>query len=177
MTVTIASQPMHSLRDLLVAQLNELYASEVHSESVLPKLADAAASSKLAEAIRGHLAETKVHITRLDRVFGEIGTKPRKSETHGSKGILDDCASTATKSRMDPQVRDAAIIATIQRLEHDEIAGYGCVRTWTNLLGHQTAAAELMKTLTEERRFDEALTRLAETLNRSALEPATAGSR
>ncbi len=172
MTVTIASQPMHSLRDLLVVQLNELYASEVHSESVLPKLADAAASSKLSEAIRGHLAETKVHISRLDRVFGEIGSKPKKTETHGAKGILDDCTATATKSRMDPQVRDAAIIAVVQRLEHDEIAGYGCARTWASLLGHATAASELLKTLTEERRFDEALTKIAETLNKSALEPA-----
>jgi ferritin-like metal-binding protein YciE len=177
MAMAIATHPMNSLRDLLIAQLNDLYASEMHSESVIAKVQNAAASPKLSEALRSHLAETKVHIARLDRVFGEIGSKPKKAESHGSKGILDDCASIASKSKVEPHVRDAAIIATMQRLEHDEIASYGCARTWANLLGHQSAAAEMMKTLTEERRFDEALSRLAETLNQGALEPMTAGSR
>lgn len=174
MATTIATHPMNSLRDLLVAQLQELYAAEVHSESVMAKVADAAASAKLSEMLRAHLTETKGHIARLDRVFGEIGSKPKKMETHGSKGILEDCAAIASKSKIEPHVRDAAIIAVTQRLEHDEIASYGCVRTWANLLGYQTAAAELMKTLTEERRFDESLSRLAETLNKGALEPMAA---
>ena len=75
------------------------------------------------------------------------------------------------RAQLGEQVRDAAIIAALQRLEHDEIAGYGCARTWASLLGYTTAASELLKTLTEERRFDEGLTRVAETLNKSALEP------
>ena len=168
----IASTPtMKSLKDLLVEQINELHAAEVHSESVLAKVAAAAASPKLAEAIRGHIDETKQHLARLDRVFGELGLKPRKTETHGSKGLLEDCTLIAGRGKIEPHVRDAAIIAAMQRLEHDEIAGYGCARTWAGLLGHQTAASELLKTLTEERRFDESLTRIAETLNKSALEP------
>ena len=88
MAISIVSQPMNSLRDLMIAQLNELYASEVHSESVIAKIQSAAASPKLSEALRSHLAETKVHIARLDRVFGEVGAKPKKSESHGSKGTL-----------------------------------------------------------------------------------------
>lgn len=162
---------MKSLKDLLVEQINELHAAEAHSESVLAKLAAASSSPKLGEAIRAHIDESKQHLARLDRVFGELGIKPKKIETHGSKGLLEDCTSLAGRSKIDPHVRDAAIIAALQRVEHDEIAGYGCARTWASLLGYTTAASELLKTLTEERRFDEGLTRVAESLNKSALEP------
>lgn len=172
MTATATSTSIKSLKDLLVGQLNELYAAEVHSESVLAKVACCVSSPKLADALRAHLDETKQHLARLDRVFGELGIKPRKTETHGSKGLLEDCESVAGRGKIEPHVRDAAVIASIQRLEHDEIAGYGCARTWASLLGHATAASELLKTLTEERRFDESLTTIAETLNKSALEPA-----
>jgi ferritin-like metal-binding protein YciE len=138
---------------------------------MLTKLAGAASSPKLAEALRAHADETKQHIARLERVFGEIGGKPRKLETHGCKGLLEDCGEIAGRGRIDPHVRDAALIAVVQRLEHDEMAGYGCARTWASLLGHATAASELLKTLTEERRCDENLSRIAETLNKAALEP------
>jgi ferritin-like metal-binding protein YciE len=167
----IASSSMHSLKDLLLEQLHELHAAESHSQSILSKLATAASSPKLVEAIRAHLEETKQHVARLDRVFGELGGKPKKLETHGSKGLLEDCTEIAGRTKIDPHVRDAAIIAVVQRLEHDEMAGYGCARTWASLLGHTSAAAELLKTLTEERRFDENLSRIAESLNKAALEP------
>lgn len=167
----IATGSMNSLKDLLIEQLHELYASETHSHTVLGRLATAAASPKLAEALRAHADETKQHIARLERVFGEVGGKPRKLETHGSKGLLEDCTEIAGRSKIDPHVRDAALIAVVQRLEHDEMAGYGCARTWAGLLGHATAAGELLKTLTEERRFDESLSRVAESLNKAALEP------
>lgn len=172
MPFTASVPTIRSLRDLLIEQINELHASEIQAESVLAKVSAAAASPRLAEAIRSHIEESRQHLARLDRVFGELGLKPRKAETHGAKGLLEDCARLAARSKIEPHVRDAAIIAAMQRLEHDEIAGYGCARTWAGLLGHPTAAGELLKTLTEERRFDESLTRIAETLNRSALEPA-----
>lgn len=162
---------MKSLKDLLIEQINELYAAETQSETVLAKLAAAAASPKLADAIRTHIDESKLHLSRLDRVFGELGVKPRRIDSHGSKGLMEDCIAVAGRTKIDPHVRDAAIIAALQRLEHDEIAGYGCTKTWASLLGFPTAATELLKTLTEERRFDEGLTRVAETLNRTALEP------
>ena len=168
----IATTAMHSLKDLLVEQLNELYAAESHSHAVLAKLANAASSPKLAEALRMHADETKQHIARLDRVFGEIGGRPRKLETHGCKGLLEDCTEIAGRSKIDPHVRDAALIAVVQRLEHDEMAGYGCARTWAGLLGYPAVAAELLKTLTEERRCDEKLSQVAESLNKAALEPA-----
>jgi ferritin-like metal-binding protein YciE len=167
----IATMAMHSLKDLLVEQLNELYAAETHSHAVLTKLAFAASSPKLVEALRSHADETKQHTARLERVFGEIGGKPRKLETHGCRGLLEDCTELAGRTKIDPGVRDAALIAVVQRLEHDELAGYGCARTWAGLLGHTAAASELLKTLTEERRFDENLSKIAESLNKLALEP------
>ena len=176
MSPVATSGSMKSLKDLLVEQLNELYSAEIHSEPVLAKLAAASASPRLSEAIRGHIDETKQHLARLDRVFGELGVKPKRMETHGSKGLLEDCTSIAGRTKIDPSVRDAAIIASMQRLEHDEIAGYGCARTWASLLGFPSAAGEMLKTLTEERRFDEGLTRIAESLNKSALEPAAMAS-
>ncbi len=166
---------MHSLKDLLIEQLNELYAAEVRSETVIPKLANAAASPRLAEAFRSHLDETKSQIKRLDRVFADIGVKPRKIDNNGTKGLLEDCVAVASCTKTEPHVRDAALIAAMQRIEHDEMAGYGCARTWASLLGYQSASTQLLQTLTEERECDEHLSRIAETLNRNALEPVGAG--
>lgn len=160
---------VRTLRGLLEEELHQLYAAEIHSEKVLPKLAEAAESVELANAIRAHAVETKQHVERLDRVFHELGMKPRRSETHGTKGLLDDCVEMTKRTKMEPHVRDAAIIAVMQRLEHDEMAGYGCARTWASLLGHATASSELLKTLVDERRCDEGLTKLAERINESAI--------
>jgi ferritin-like metal-binding protein YciE len=77
---------MRSLKDLLIEQVNELHTAETQSETVLNKVASAASSPKLAEAIRAHIEETKHHMERLDRVFGELGIKPKRAEMHGSKG-------------------------------------------------------------------------------------------
>ena len=90
------------------------------------------------------------------------------------KGLCADCLDLARLARVEPHVRDAAVIAVAQHLEHDEIAGYGCARTWARLLGHRTIASTLQHTLNEEGRFDAKLSRLADALNRAALEPALA---
>lgn len=164
-----AAGGVRTLRGLLEEELHQLYAEELHSEKVLPKLAEAAGSVELSNAIRAHAVETRQHVERLDRVFHELGMKPRKSETHGAKGLLDDCVEMTKRTRMEPHVRDAAIIAVMQRLEHDEMAGYGCARTWASLLGHSTASSELLKSLVDERRCDEGLTKLAERINESAI--------
>ena len=89
------------------------------------------------------------------------------------KGLARDCLELAKESRAAPHVRDAAIIAGVQHIEHDEIAGYGCARTWAAVLGHEDAAAKLQLTLDEERRADAELSRIAQQVNREAM--ATAG--
>ena len=90
------------------------------------------------------------------------------------KGLCADCLELARLARVEPHVRDAAVIAAAQRIEHDEMAGYGCARTWAKLLGHRTIASTLQRSLNEEGRFDAKLSRLADAMNRAALEPALA---
>lgn len=90
------------------------------------------------------------------------------------KGLCADCLDLARLARVEPHVRDAAVIAAVQHLQHDEIAGYGCARTWARLLGHRSIAGMLQRTLNEEGRFDARLSRIADALNRAALEPALA---
>jgi len=159
-----------------IEQLNELHAAEEHSAEVLPQLAEAASSPELAAIFRVHGKQTGEHVSRLDRVFKELGVKPRpraRAETAAMKGLYDDCMKLA-RSKAEPHVRDAALIAVAQHVEHDEIAGYGCARTWADLLGHESAATELRKTLADERKADTDLTRLAESLNKAALSAASA---
>jgi ferritin-like metal-binding protein YciE len=166
--------PLNTMRDLLITQLNELYASEQHNRQILPRLAEAAANPKLAAALRSHGAETGSHLERLEEVLGDLGVRPRPSgaESKGMKGLCQDCLSLAKMSNAEPHVRDAALIAVAQHVEHDEIAGYGCARTWARLLGHTKAADRLQTTLDEEKAADARLSALAESLNRAALEPA-----
>ncbi len=90
------------------------------------------------------------------------------------KGLCADCLELARLARVEPHVRDAAVIAAAQRIEHDEMAGYGCARTWAKLLGHRTIASTLQRSLNEEGRFDAKLSRLADAMNRAAMEPALA---
>jgi ferritin-like metal-binding protein YciE len=84
------------------------------------------------------------------------------------KGLCQDCLRLANMSKAEPHVRDAALIAVAQHVEHDEIAGYGCARTWAGLLGYDQAASRLQQTLAEERKADAELSRLAERLNKAA---------
>jgi len=169
--------PLSTMKDLLLDQLNELYSAEVHSTQVLPKLARAASDPTLVSSLRSHAKESETHLNRLDEVFADLGTSPRSpagSERNGMRGHCDDCMRLANMENAEPHVRDAAIIAAAQHVEHAEIAGYGCARTWAMLLGHDAAAAHLQNTLGEERKSDAELTHLAEILNRSALSAAAA---
>lgn len=163
--------PLNTMKDLLVTQLNELYAAEKHSAEVLPRLAKAASDPGLKSALRSHADETRGRLTRLDGVFNALDERPRaaRAESKGMKGLCQDCLDLAEKARVEPHVRDAALIAVAQHVQHDEIAGYGCARTWAQLLGHDKAATELQKTLEDERNADVNLTRLAENLNKAAL--------
>ena len=163
--------PMNTMKDLLVTQLNELYAAERHGGALLASLADHASDRALAELLRSHGSETKEHVARLDAVFKELGLQPHaaRAETACMKGLAKDCLDLAKAPRTEPHVRDAAIIAGVQHIEHDEIAGYGCARTWASLLGFHGAVRTLQHTLDEERRADVDLSRIAQQVNRKAM--------
>jgi ferritin-like metal-binding protein YciE len=166
--------PLQKLQDLLVAQLNELHAGEAAGIEALRTLQGVTSDPRLARALRAHEAESEVHATRLEEVFEELGITPRRGGSQGMKGLCADCLELARLARVEPHVRDAAVIAMAQRIEHDEMAGYGCARTWAKLLGHRTIASVLQRSLNEEGRFDAKLSRLADAMNRAAMEPALA---
>ncbi len=164
--------PLKSMKDLLVQQLNELYAGEKHIAQVLPKLARVATSPRLKDVLDGYEDQAKDRVRRIESVFDEMDLKPKRTEAKGTKGLLDDCLKLAAMDSAEDHVRDAALIAVAQHVQHDAIAGYGCAKTWARLLGMNDAADDLHRSLMEERNADADLTRIAEDLNLAAIEAA-----
>jgi ferritin-like metal-binding protein YciE len=170
---------MHTLRDLLLRQLHELHAGERHHAETLARLANAAANPDLAAALRRHREETLEQSRRLDGVLSAVTARlgtavlppPAERESYGMHGLLRDCLELAGRDDVEPHVRDAAIIGLVQHVGHDEIAGYGCARSWARLLGLEEAAVSLQRSLSEEKSLDGELTRVAEALNKAALAP------
>jgi len=157
----ITTMKLESLRDLLIEQLRDLYDAEHQLTKALPKMAKAAASPELKAAFQKHLAETKGQIERLDQVFEVLGEKARKKACKAMQGLIAEGEETI-KENAEPDVRDAALIAAAQRVEHYEMAGYGTVIAYAKLLKEEAVAKLLKATLSEEQATDEALTVLAE---------------
>ncbi len=155
--------PLDSLHDLFVDELKDLYNAENQLLKALPKMAKKATAPELKAAFTDHLEVTRGQIERLDRVFGEIGETPKGKKCKAMEGLVAEAAEVIAEAG-DPAVLDAALIACAQRVEHYEMAGYGCLRTFATLLGFDEAAKLLQQTLAEEGEADKALTRLAETV-------------
>ena len=153
-----------SLRDLLVLELNDLRDAENQLIKALPKMAKASASAPLRQALQEHLEQTKEHARRIDRIFTDLGESPESARCKGMKGIIAEGADIL-KRKFSPALQDAAIISAVQRVEHYEIAGYGCVRTYAELLQNQDAVEALEQTLQEEKDADSRLTDLAQQIN------------
>jgi ferritin-like metal-binding protein YciE len=153
-----------SLHDLFVDELKDLYSAEKQILKALPKMAKAASSKELKSTFQEHLKQTKGHIERLEQIFKTLGVRPKGKKCKGMKGIIDDGKELMSK-RADPDVRDAALIGAAQHVEHYEIAGYGCVRTYAELLGNRQFVHILEQTLNEEKQTDEKLTALARRIN------------
>lgn len=164
----------NSLEDLLVEQLKDLYDAEHQLVEALPKMAAAANSTSLRNAFLEHLDQTRNHVTRLEQVFSGIGVSPERETCKAMKGLVSE-GSQMIDAKGDPAVRDAALIAAAQRVEHYEIAGYGSARTFAEQLGMTQAADLLQSTLDEEGAADKKLTQLAtQTINQEALRGAAA---
>ena len=124
-------------------------------------MAGEASDPELKKAFETHALETDIHVDRLERVFRAIGARPRRrATTEGLAGIIAD-ADHLLKRKVDPNVRDAWLIATAQRIEHVEMSAYGTARTYAEMLALDDAARLLQETLEEERATDEKLTRIA----------------
>lgn len=141
-------------------QLKDLYNAENQLLKALPKMAQAISSPDLKKAFLNHLQETENHVERLEAVCKSLGVKPRRHRSLAMTGLIAE-EEEVLKEEMDPDVRDAALICVAQRIEHYEIAGYGCVRTFAERLEFQKEARILEQNLSEEVATDELLTQIA----------------
>jgi ferritin-like metal-binding protein YciE len=159
---------LDTLEKLYTEELRDLYNAENQLLKALPKMAKAASSEELKDAFEKHLEQTKGHVQRLEQVFGELDEKPKGKTCRAMKGLIQEGAEILEEDG-DKSVRDAGIIVAAQKVEHYEMAGYGSVRTFAELLGQDKAAELLQATLDEESEANELLNRLAEsTINPEA---------
>ena len=158
---TRRKRSVNSLHQLLIRGLSDLYASEKLLVPALARMSAKAANPELKQAFDMHRVQTVGHIERLERVFRSIKARPRRGAYDGVAGVIAE-AERLMKRKVDPDVRDAHLIASAQRVEHIEIANYGTARTFAETLAFTEAAHLLQQTLDEEKRADEQLTMLAE---------------
>ncbi|HEY1527395.1 MAG TPA: ferritin-like domain-containing protein [Candidatus Angelobacter sp.] len=155
---------MGSLKDLFVEELKDLYSAENQILKALPKMIKKASSKELKSGFEQHLKETQGHVERLEKIFQELGQSPKGKKCKGMEGIIAD-GKELMEEDAEPEVMDAGLIGAAQHVEHYEMAGYGCVRTYAELLGHNNFVNLLQNTLDEERTTDEKLTELARNIN------------
>jgi len=151
-----------TLRELFVEQLQDLYDAEQQLVKALPKMAKAAESPELQEAINTHLKETENQVSRLEQVFQTLDMKAKGKTCKGMKGLIEE--GNEAMEQEEGFLRDLAIIAGAQRVEHYEISGYGTVRTLAERLGMEDAAELLQQTEDEETEADSKLTDVAEAI-------------
>jgi ferritin-like metal-binding protein YciE len=160
--------PAKSLQELFVEELRDAYDGEKRLTKALPRMAKAAESEDLRAAFTSHLRETERHVQRLEQVFRTIGEPVRGKKCDGLMGIIEEGKSAMEE--LEGSVRDAALIAGAQRAEHYEIAAYGTLAYFAEMLGNDRAKNLLGQTLDEEKAADEKLTTIAKSkVNRAAL--------
>jgi ferritin-like metal-binding protein YciE len=162
--MSLFSMKLENLQNLFVEQLRDLYDGEKQITKALPKLIEKANNPELKDALQEHFDVTKEQINRLDQIFRMLGEKASGETCKGMKGVLAEGDSVVGDAE-DNSVRDASIIASAQRVEHYEIAGYGTVRTYAKLLGKNDIANLLEQTLQEEKEADQTLSDIAESVN------------
>jgi ferritin-like metal-binding protein YciE len=152
---------LESLQELYVEQLKDLHSAEEQIIEALPKMIEKASHAELRQAFEAHLRQTREQLRRLDQIGQRAGQKLTGHKCKGMAGLLEEGEETL-KERADSDVLDAALIAAAQRVEHYEMAGYGCARTYAHLLGLDDDLKLLQQTLDEEGDTDHLLTDLAE---------------
>jgi ferritin-like metal-binding protein YciE len=153
-----------SLHDLYVEQLKDLHSAETQLTKALPKMAAAATAPELKAAFTEHLEQTKEQLQRLNQIGEKLGKSLGGHTCAAMKGLIKE-GSEWMEEDAEPEVMDAGLIAAAQRVEHYEIAGYGTVHNFSELLGEREATKLLAETLEEEEDTDEKLTTLAQSLN------------
>ena len=152
-----------SLDDLLVHELQDIYNAEGQILKALPRMTKAATHPDLKAAFEEHRVQTEGQVKRLEQVFKLLGQPVKGKKCEGMAGLIEEGKSVMEQDA-DPAVLDAALIAAAQKVEHYEIASYGCVCTYAEMLGYEEAHELLGQNLDEEETTDERLTALAETV-------------
>ncbi|HEV2617303.1 MAG TPA: ferritin-like domain-containing protein [Candidatus Acidoferrales bacterium] len=158
----------NTLKELYVNELRDLYDAEQQLVKALPKMAKTSNSSKLRNGFEEHLEQTKEHVKRLEQILNSLGEAAKGKKCKGLRGIVAE-GSEVLGEDYDGDVKDAALISAAQRVEHYEIAAYGTVHAFAELLGENEASSLLKQTLTEEKETDEKLTQLSQDINPQAL--------
>jgi ferritin-like metal-binding protein YciE len=151
---------MRTLKHLFFDELADRYDAEKRLVIAMPKMIKAATCAHLQKLLRSHLKETERHVKTLEKVFRSFGEKPRLNKCEATIGLLEEGDEIAADNKGWP-VLNAALISVAQKLEHYEIATYGCLRGWARLLGNKEAAGFLQEILVEEKAANHALSELA----------------
>jgi ferritin-like metal-binding protein YciE len=151
---------MKTLKDLFMDELADRYDAERRMVKALPKMAKAATCPDLKAAIQSHLKESEGHVTKLDQVFRCFDQKAKGKTCEAIVGLLEEGDEIAAEFKGSPAI-NAALISAAQKVEHYEIASYGCLHEWAGLLGNEEAASLLEEILDEEKAANEKLTELA----------------
>jgi ferritin-like metal-binding protein YciE len=157
-----------ALNELFIDELKDIYSAENQLIKALPKMAKAASSDDLRAGFEEHLEQTKEHARRIEEICTELGEKPTGKKCGGMEGLIGE--GKEMMDEFEDDVLDAALISAAQRVEHYEIAAYGTVRTYAELLGHDRAVELLEQTLEEEKETDQKLTELAGAINVEAMD-------
>jgi len=162
---------MESLQELLVEEMRDLYSAEKQLTKAMPRMAKKASNPQLKKAFETHLRETELQIERLEKIFEKLGKKPTGKKCAAMEGLIEE-AKDMMGEDMEDDVMDAALISSFQKDTAYEIASYGTVRTWAQLLGDDQLAKTLQQTLDEEGKTDKLLTEMAESsINIEAAQP------
>jgi ferritin-like metal-binding protein YciE len=154
---------LSSLDDLLVHELQDVYNAEAQILKALPKMTKVASSPDLKAAFEEHRVQTEGQVTRLEQVFELLGMSPKGRKCEGMAGLLEE-GKSVMEQEAEPSVKDAALIASAQKVEHYEIAAYGCLCTYAEMLGYDQVHELLGRNLDEEETTDQRLTALAESV-------------
>jgi len=154
---------LSSLDDLLVHELQDVYNAEAQILKALPKMTKAASNPDLKAAFEEHRVQTEGQVTRLEQVFELLGMSPKGRKCEGMAGLLEE-GKKVMEQDAEPSVKDAALIASAQKVEHYEIAAYGCLCTYAEMLGYDQVHELLGRNLDEEETTDQRLTALAESV-------------
>ena len=158
-----------ALRDLYIDELRDIYNAETQLVKALPKMAKAATSEELRSGFEEHLEQTRGHVSRLEQIFEALDEKPTGKKCAGMEGLVKE-GSEMIGDDFEGEVKDAGLIGAAQRVEHYEIAAYGTVRAFAQLLNERQAVDLLTETLEEEKETDKKLTQLAGEINVEANE-------